>query len=149
MSMIITIAIEHVTLKIMAISICLIIINTIELSVHEETYIIIYICIACVITITYIHHQQQIANPPMSSTAQTYVDATSIRIGTTGFGGINPLTCHVLDLLPSSSGTFCWTTEEIIANLRYPRYFIWIGLVIISRLKKAHHCHAKVSPESG
>ena len=149
MSMIITIAIEHVTLIIMAISICLIIINTIELSVHEETYIIIYICIACVITITYIHHQQQIANPPMSSTAQTYVDATSIRIGTTGFGGINPLTCHVLDLLPSSSGTFCWTTEEIIANLRYPRYFIWIGLVIISRLKKAHHCHAKVSPESG
>ena len=147
--MIITIAIEHVTLIIMAISICLIIINTIELSVHEETYIIIYICIACVITITYIHHQQQIANPPMSSTAQTYVDATSIRIGTTGFGGINPLTCHVLDLLPSSSGTFCWTTEEIIANLRYPRYFIWIGLVIISRLKKAHHCHAKVSPESG
>jgi hypothetical protein len=79
MSTIITIAIEHVTLIMMAISICLIIINTIELSVHEETYIIIYICISCVITITYIHHQQQIANPPMSSTAQTYVDATSIR----------------------------------------------------------------------
>lgn len=106
--MIITIAIEHVTLIMMAISICLIIINTIELSVHEETYIIIYI---------YMHimcHHNHIYS---SSTANR---ESSNELNSTNVCGRNEHTLVRWDLevsTPHLPGPE-WTTEEIIANLR-------------------------------